>query len=402
MKKSFVQTIVVECLFLSFVSFVIATVLAIFSKLLIYTIFLTTTLHSLFFILPIVGGITVFLLSTYAKDHSMQRILETVREHQSPSFKILYAPILMGTTLLAHLSGASVGREGVAVQVGYILSTHTETYRTQYIPSISKHILALCGMSAGFAALFGTPLTAFAFAISITHTKLTSKRLLLYPLYSSIFAYFTTYLYQTKHLHLTFKMPSLSFSLILGLCITTLGVLCLRTFFVHGLLFLKTTFSTYIPNAYLKIFIGSCILLLSFLLFPMERYSGLGTQLIYASFSKLPVFLYDAPFKLLCTIFCIAIGFQGGEVTPLFAIGSVLGASVATLLGVDSSLLSAAGLVFMFSSSTMTLIPSILLSFELFGLPATCLLSLFLIPLYFTSGKTSIYGTTIPFRSYFP
>lgn len=57
------------------------------------------------------------------------------------------------------------------------------------------------------------------------------------------------------------------------------------------------------------------------------RYSGLGTNLIDSSFGigAGKIYYYDWILKILLTVLTLSIGFQGGEVTPLFAIGLPLG-----------------------------------------------------------------------------
>ncbi|MBM9834919.1 chloride channel protein, partial [Enterococcus faecalis] len=74
-------------------------------------------------------------------------------------------------------------------------------------------------------------------------------------------------------------------------------------------------------NPYYRILFGGIVLSLLFLMLYHGRYSGLGTNLIDASFSGKDIYFYDWLLKLVLTVATLAIGFQGGEVTPLFAIG---------------------------------------------------------------------------------
>lgn len=91
------------------------------------------------------------------------------------------------------------------------------------------------------------------------------------------------------------------------------------------------------------------------------RYSGLGTNLIEASFAGKEIYFYDWLLKLLLTVATLAIGFQGGEVTPLFAIGASLGVVLANLFGLPIEFVAAAGYISVFGSATNTLIAPILL-----------------------------------------
>ncbi|KNY30133.1 Cl- channel voltage-gated family protein [Pseudobacteroides cellulosolvens ATCC 35603 = DSM 2933] len=97
--------------------------------------------------------------------------------------------------------------------------------------------------------------------------------------------------------------------------------------------------------------------------------------------------------KLIFTSITLGAGFQGGEVTPLFVIGSTLGNFLGDLLSISPSHLAALGLIGVFAGATNTPIASFILGVELFGgtgiefLFATCAVS------YFFSGHTGIYSS---------
>ena len=97
------------------------------------------------------------------------------------------------------------------------------------------------------------------------------------------------------------------------------------------------------------------------------RYTGLGTNLISASFAGETIYGYDWILKLLFTIFTLAIGFQGGEVTPLFSIGASLGIILGSLLGIPPVICAALGYAAVFGSATNTLFAPILIGLEVFG-----------------------------------
>ena len=88
---------------------------------------------------------------------------------------------------------------------------------------------------------------------------------------------------------------------------------------------IKKFFGEKIKNPYFRIGVISIPLALILFLLYNGRYSGLGTNLISAAFSGRMIYSYDWILKLLLTILTLAIGYQGGEVTPLFSIGASLG-----------------------------------------------------------------------------
>ena len=115
--------------------------------------------------------------------------------------------------------------------------------------------------------------------------------------------------------------------------------------------------------------IGVMAIPLAALLFVIHggRYTGLGTNLISASFAGETIYGYDWILKLLFTVFTLAIGFQGGEVTPLFSIGASLGVVLGSILGIPPMICGALGYAAVFGSATNTLIAPILIGLEVFG-----------------------------------
>ena len=59
----------------------------------------------------------------------------------------------------------------------------------------------------------------------------------------------------------------------------------------------------------------------------------MGENLIVGTFHSSKIYGYDWILKFVLTILTLSAGFQGGEVTPLFAIGSTLGIVMAPILG---------------------------------------------------------------------
>ena len=89
---------------------------------------------------------------------------------------------MMIGTWLAHLFGASVGREGVAVQLG---ATVANQFQQWFSSKRNRQILLIIGMASGFAGLFGTPLAATFFAIEVLIVGQLQIDALFYALLSS-------------------------------------------------------------------------------------------------------------------------------------------------------------------------------------------------------------------------
>ncbi|KXT86295.1 Chloride channel protein [Streptococcus oralis] len=224
------------------------------------------------------------------------------------------------------------------------------------------------GMGAGFAGLFQTPFAATFFALEV----LVVGELALEALYPTLVASLVVSWISHQLGLEKFSIPltdMISFTPLLVLQLFLLGFMFWLTGkgFALLLTYFKKKSLAYLPNPYQRIFVFGIVLSLSLFLLHSGRYTGLGTSLIEASFSGGTIYFYDWFLKLLLTTFTIAIGYQGGEVTPLFAIGSSLGVVLALLLGLPLPFVAALGYVAVFSSATSTLWGPSLIGCEIFG-----------------------------------
>lgn len=350
-----------------FIGLVVGIIDAIFGRTLIFLSDIRS-MYPLYLIpfLAVAGLGIVFLYQKYGGKSSkgMTLIFEVGHGVENHIPKRLI-PLVIVTTWLTHLFGGSAGREGVAVQLG---ATVSHWFCKNFsIPNTSK-VFLVTGMAAGFAGLFQTPLAAVLFAMEVLvvgNLQLTA----LYPaMIASLVAAWTSHALGLEK----FMQPisaHLGLSPILVIKLVLLGVLfgLCGNVFAYALLWSKKKAATIFPNPYKRIVVMGIVLSIVFLLLDKGRYSGLGTNLITASFAGQSIYLYDWFFKLLLTVLTLSAGFQGGEVTPLFAIGASLGVLLAGLFGLPVSLVAALGYAAVFGSATSTFLGPILIGCEVFG-----------------------------------
>lgn len=341
--------------------------------------------------LGLAGLVIVFFYQRFGKEarKGMTLIFE-VAQGDSKTIPLRLIPLVMVSTWLTHLFGGSAGREGVAVQLGATISHRFNAYFT--FPH-SAQVLVVTGMAAGFAGLFQTPLAALFFALEV----ITIGNLQLYALIPCLFAVYTASSFShllglEKFIHLLSFTQNLTVEVFLK-CIF-LGLLFGLTgnLFVFLQSLLKKQATRYLKNPYWRIVVMGALLSLALALAHFGRYAGLGTNLIEASFSNHQIYSYDFLLKLLFTTLTLAAGFQGGEVTPLFAIGALLGAVLAPIFGLPIELVAAAGYISVFASATNTLLAPMMIGGEVFGFQNLPFFAIVVIISYMLDRRQSIYG----------
>ncbi|MGV3080474.1 chloride channel protein [Streptococcus sp. 32226D021BW] len=343
--------------------------------------------------LALAGLVVVFVYQKWGKEvqAGMGLVFKAGLGEDSHISPVL-VPLIICTTWLSHLFGASVGREGVAVQLGASLSHWLQKHGFTHLP---KDMITKIGMAAGFAGLFQTPLAASFFAIEVLIVGQYAWRNLVYCLIAAFTASTTSHLLGLEKFTHVISAYSFKFTdsfkwFLIALCFGFIGNL-----FSCLIEQAKRYLTYWLPNPYLKIAIMGLGLTVLLYFFHHGRYSGLGTNLIEASLVGDHVFVYDWLLKLLLTCLCLAAGFQGGEVTPLFAIGASFGALLAGLLGLPVELAAALGYCAVFSSATNTLLAPILIGYEVFGWNIIPYAIPVLALAYLVNRKQTIYGQQI-------
>ena len=303
------------------------------------------------------------------------------------------APLVLLGTLGTHLFGGSAGREGTAVQIGAAISDQCSRFIK--LDSLDRKLFLIMGISAGFAAVFGTPLAGAIFALEVLLIGRIRFEALIPSILVAIIADQACVYFGGTHTHyLVGHVPNISILNIIWVSIAGICFGLTGSLFAKGSHFWSSQFKKFINYPPLRPVIGGSIIAIVVFLMGTTRYIGLGVPTIVESFSQ-PVPSYDFILKLLLTTFTLGAGFKGGEVTPLFFIGATLGNALIWFIPLPMDVLAAMGFVAVFAGATNTPIACTLMGIELFGIEVGQYVALACFTAYLFSGHSSIYSSQI-------
>lgn len=346
--------------------------------------------------LPLFGIVATWLYQRWGKeaDQGGSLILDEVLRF-SGKVPTRMAPLVLVATLLTHLGGGSVGREGTAVQMGASLARTIGKlpWRWLRMTRSRQRLMLMAGVSAGFGSLFGTPVAGAVFGLeSIAIGKMHYEGLLVCATASFVGnAICQAWGIHHGAFHPMALAPSLT--LAIKLALFAIPVALVAGAFSELSQGLGRWSRKLISNPYLRVALGGILVIALSLVLRTTAYLNLGTEWypkVFDGSGGVPPWAFAL--KLLFTALTLGFGFKGGEVTPLFVIGSLLGAALAPFLGLPVPFVAAVGFVAVFAAASNTPIASTLLGVELFGaafagpMVITCFLA------YVLVGHRGIYG----------
>jgi H+/Cl- antiporter ClcA len=361
----------------------------------------------LIFLLPVAGILINWLYQFAGKNIVAGNNLIIDEIHQTGGgVPARMTPLILFTTIITHLFGGSAGREGTAVQMGGSLAAlFARWYKLHHD---KKRILLMCGMAAGFSAVFGTPVAGAIFAMEVLTIGRIKYDALLPCLFASIIAHIVCTSVGIQHTIYSIAyidagarlLPFINFDLLLLGKVAIAGVFFGLVSYAFSLLTatIKTTSGRYIPIKWLIPVVGAVLIVgISYTIGSFD-YLGLGVTnphkngvSIVSSFSAGGAGYFSWFWKLLLTAITLGMGFKGGEVTPLFFIGATLGNILATLTGSPIDLFAGLGFIAVFAGATNTPLACTLMGSELFGSQNIIYYAVACFIAYYFSGHTGIY-----------
>jgi H+/Cl- antiporter ClcA len=343
-------------------------------------------------LLPLVGILFQFSKNRWSALHSIgtNDYLELIQKKEKKTSAFFSIYILI-TTWISHLAGASVGREGTAVQMGASLSDQIAT-RFSFSKE-EKAIWIRAGMAAGFASVFGTPWAGTFFGLEINKVGSLSIKSILPCLITSFMAnWISLHVYGTNHTvypSISLPPPNIQFWLHIIILSLFLGLIG----FIYKAL--ESNIYKWADRLSTHFILKGIIfgLILYFILTSkfFETCIGLGSEKLLEPFSN----NFENQFflkKILSTSISIGLGYRGGEATPLFLIGSHAGAFISNYISLPIQLSAGIGFVALYCGLAKTPLTGMFLGIELFSPQAWFLYLVTTVIVIYFSGKHGLFS----------
>ena len=347
----------------------------------------------LIFLLPVGGVLTVALyrLLKLQGNRGTNEIIDAALDGHPVSPAV--APGIFLAACLTHLFGGSAGREGAALQLGG--SAASILAKLFHLEEEDRKVMVMAGMSAVFAGLFGTPLTATLFCMEFESVGTLFTPALL-PCYLAAFVasrisgamgvHAEVYILDAVH---TMTLGNFWQYLILAVLVSALGILMCDVF--HKA---EHFAAHHLKNPFLRIALGGVVIIVMTLLVGDHRFNGAGMDMALKAVSG-EADWYSFLLKMIFTAVTLAAGFKGGEIVPTFCIGATFGCVLGGLLGLDAGMAAALGLVGLFCCATNSPLASIILSIEMFGGTNLYLFAFTCVICFVLSGRSGLYASQI-------
>ena len=303
--------------------------------------------------------------------------------------RTIAAPLIFISSAITHFLGGSAGREGAALQLGG--AGAAALCRMLRLKANDRTIVIMSGMSAVFAGLFGTPLTAAFFVLEFKLSFKVIGRAILPCFISSVVAAKLSsdlaVAAETVHLSSinTFTFSTIAKIIILSLGLSILGRLMCLAFHKTGHLMTRL-----ISNAFLRTALAAAVIIALTAIVGDMRYNNSGMSMAITAIEGKADW-FDFILKIIFTAVTLAAGLKGGEIVPTFCVGATFGCVFGSILGLDSGFAAALGLVGLFCCTTNSPVSSVFLGIEMFGFSALPYFIIVCIFLWFLSANNGLF-----------
>jgi len=354
---------------------------------------LTHGLLPVFAVLPLALPGCVWIIRTFAADargHGTEAVIAAVHQ-RSGRIDWLVAPVKLAATVLTLACGGSVGKEGPAAQIGAALtSLFADVLRLR---DEDRRRLVICGISAGFASVFGTPVSGALFGIEVLYLGQIDYGVIFPALVAGIVGHLACgvrppFPALQEVLSDTREVRTILITLASGALFGLVALLL-----IESMRWCERVLRRFERYPYLVAAGGGCALVALYATFG-DTYAGLGTDTINGVLAGTTSVVSGAfLLKILATSITLESGGSGGIVTPIFFIGATSGAALAPVFGVPSTYLAAVGFVAVLAAAANTPIAAAVMAMEILPPSEGVYAALAAVTAFLMVGHRSVYAS---------
>jgi H+/Cl- antiporter ClcA len=348
-----------------------------------------------FILLPLAMFLSVVIVKYFAPEaegHGTEKVIEAVHK-RSGKINPLVVPVKLLATIITIVSGGSAGKEGPCAQIGAgLASAMSDLLR---FDDEDRRKLVICGISAGFASVFGTPIAGAIFGVEVLFIGGLLYDVLLPSFVAGIVGYHvSSYLGITYFHHALNFVPVFSSFFFIKVCFGGLFFGLCSLLFIELLNYLKNASRNIKMPMACKGILGGIVLIGLAFLFSV-RYLGLGLDTIESALEGGKIPWSAAGAKMLFTSITLNFGGSGGIVTPIFFIGATAGNVFGRALGLDPAVFAAIGMVSLLAGAANTPIAASIMAVEMFGPAVAPYAAVACVISFLMTGHRSVYPSQI-------
>ncbi len=324
------------------------------------------------------------------RDYTTDAVIDKINSYKPISFISITKGFFL--SILTMTTGGSAGKEAPCADVGAGISSILA--RFMRMNPYDQRKMMICGVSAGFAGVFGVPISGALFGLEVLWVGHIFYEVMFAALVSGMTAFQVTQLLGVNYIyHPIHFVPVFSEQFFLKVIIAGMIFGIISILFIEMMKFMKVLFR-YIAlrsSVFMACAVGGFVLIaIGYFISPL--YLGLGMSGID---NVLAGSAPDSPFgflyKIISTSVTFAAGGIGGVVTPIFFIGTQAGGMLSEFLAVDTATLAALGLVAVLAGTANTPLSASIMAIELFGAEIAPYATIACVISFLVTGQQSIY-----------
>ena len=313
----------------------------------------------------VVCSTLVAWLAPEAAGHGTEKVIEAVHQRMG-KIPLMVVPVKLVATVITLAGGGSAGKEGPCAQIGAGLASSFASLLR--LDDVDRRKLVICGISAGFATVFGTPIAGALFGVEVLVLGQMFYDVLFPSFVAGIIGFHVASQLGVTYPHLVAKIipqvTSWSFAEML-----MLGIWCglIALIFIELMQLSERLFTRLHWHPAAKALLGGGLLVVIGKVVS-TRYLGLGLDSIAAGLNGEVLPAGASLMKAMATAITLSSGGSGGVVTPIFFIGTAAGNLFAHLFHEPLvATFSAIGMVALLAGAANTPIAASVMAMELFG-----------------------------------